>query len=101
AGTVCVPNLANFAPYRAELRARREGRALETCEDPAPKVGKVRVVGRADHQPRGRAIGNDVRGLSTVGDDPVDPRIAANEKTERRHGIPTEHKAVERVHAVL
>ena len=31
----------------------------------------------------------------------MDPRIAANEKTERRHGIPTEHKAVERVHAVL
>ena len=31
----------------------------------------------------------------------MDPRVAANEKAERGHGVPSQHETVERVHAVV
>src|SRR6184192_1323378 len=93
--------ISDLAPHRAQLRTGRDGRALKTREHPAPQVGQIGVVGRAHHQPRRGAVGNDVRGLPAVGDDPVDPRVAANEQTKRGHRVPAEHETIERVHTVV
>ena len=99
--TVRTHDLANVAPHRAKLGARRDSRPLEAREDPAPEVGEIRVLGRAHHEPRGGAIGNDVRRLSAICDDPVDTRVAADQEAERRHRVPAQHETVQRVHTVL